>query len=984
MGKVASLAKSESPDSVNGFRPITILPHCYRLWSGVRAKALLSSIGKRCPAFLFGNKPHCQASMVWTHLAWAVEDSFSTDSPIAGIVADIEKAFNHLPREVVFQTAILLGVPFPTLKAWASAMGGLVRRFQIREHLGPPVASSTGYPEGCAMSCLAMLLLDCLFHRWFETQFPLCQPVSYVDDLQIITKLPQQIPEMLQELESFSALVDLTVDKKKTFVWRTSAYHRNSFRKQSLPVKKHARGLGAQLQFGRLHSTEVIRKRIEEVKPLWPRLSHSLSPYKIKVLAIKQAAWSKCLHGIAATSISHDTFVSLRAQAMRGLNANGAGCNAGVHLGLVECPLLDPYFWSIISTFRTVRECATRDNLAVLVQEGISEHSQLPAHGMTAILVSRLHHLGWEVTTGVNCHDGLGDFSLLDISFPELLLRASWSWQQCVSSMVSHRSYFQGLAFSDPETTRAFVATLPVSEQGLMRKALNGALFTNDSVCHFSHSGTTVCQFCGEEDSRLHRFWQCKVFSDARKVDLPGFWDSFPQLPMSLLCHGWAIRPATWFEWNKCLLNIPVPDIHATSAPLGEDWIDLFTDGSCLWPRDKAMRLSSWAIVEASPSGNVCSSQIVWAGQVRGLLQSAYRAELQAVCCAIQYAFYWKRRVRIWSDCKSVVQKFGELVQYNRVLKPNGPHTDLWAEILETTERLGPSSIIITKVAAHQDVSVVPNAFENWAFQHNIVADRAARLSNLQRDSSFWGLHRQHSCESQWAQQVSLAAQTVILDVSRKVVARENVLLTDEVMTGVETVHVGPVMCAPAPVWDGFLPMGSLPEGATRRFGHRFVAVLTAWLYGSLTSFTEGCETTWISVYQLYLDFQHQTGELGLVYQKTWKDPERLPGLKLVPKTFKRRSAWFGRVLRAVVKSYGLDLPWMVTRPCSSMIALHTSCIALPWPQWRLEAIEKWLMQHLPTKKAATRCGSDLVNLPPAKQDTRWPQSVSSVGPLGS
>ncbi len=219
----------------------------------------------------------------------------------------------------------------------------------------------------------------------------------------------------------------------------------------------------------------------------------------------------------------------------------------------------------------------------------------------------------------MNCHDGLGEFSLLDTSFPELLLRASWSWQQCVNSMVSHRSSFQGLASSDPVTTRAFVATLSVSEQGLMRKALNGALFTNDSVCHFSHSGTTVCQFCGEEDSRFHRFWQCKVFSDVRKVDLPGFWDSFPQLPMSLLCHGWAIRPATWFEWNKCLLNIPSPDIHVTSAR-----------------------------------------------QVHGLLQSAYRAELQAVCCAVQYALHWKRRVRIWSDCKSVVQKFVELVHYNR------------------------------------------------------------------------------------------------------------------------------------------------------------------------------------------------------------------------------------------------------------------------------------------------------------------------------
>ena len=159
------------------------------------------------------------------------------------------------------------------------------------------------------------------------------------------------------------------------------------------------------------------------------------------------------------------------------------------------------------------------------------------------------------------------------------------------------------------------------------------------------------------------------------------------------------------------------------------------------------------------------------------------------------------------------------------------------------------------------------------------------------------------------AQQVSFAAQTVILEVSRKVVARENVLLTDEVLTGEATEHVGPVMSSLAPSWDGFLPTGSLPEEATRRFGHRLVAVMMGWLHGSLESFAIGSETTWISVYQLYLDFQHQTGELGPVHQKCWKDPESLPDLKLVPKTFKRRCTWFGRVLRAVVKSYGVNLP---------------------------------------------------------------------------
>ena len=984
VGRVASLAKSPEPDSVAGFRPITVLPHCYRLWSGVRAKALLSAMSSRCPSFLFGNKPHCQASMVWTHLAWAVEESFASDIPLAGIVADIEKAFNHLPREVVFQAAVALGLPFQVLKAWSAAMGGLERRFQIREHLGPAVRSCTGYPEGCAMSCLAMMLLDCLFHRWFEVQFPLCQPVSYVDDLQLLTREVQQIPDMLCELHSFSSLVDLTVDQKKTFVWCTSSYHRSQFRKQALPVKKHARGLGAQLQFGRQHSTEIIRTRIAECTPLWPRLASSLSPYKVKVLAIKQAAWSRCLHAIAATSISQDTFVSLRTLAMRGLNAEGAGCNPCIHLGMIENPFLDPFFWSVVATIRTTRECTTREGLTPLLQDVVSGHSKLPAHGMTSILVSRLHHVGWEITSGVNCRDGLGEISLFDTSFPEIVLRLSWSWQKCVAAVVAHRSTFDGLAECDPALTREFLSVLPVCEQGLMRKSLNGALFTNDSVCHFSTSGSTCCQFCGAIDSRWHRFWECEVFAESRVVDIPGFWTDISIFPKSLMCHGWALRPSTWTFWQQALLQIQLPHVSSTSKPLGDTWVDLFTDGSCLWPKDKLMRLASWSVVEASPSGQTHESQVVWAGQVSGLLQSAYRAELQAVCCAVRYALFWKRKVRIWSDCQSVVQRFSQLVHHNRQLKPNGPHTDLWSEILDVVHRLGADSVLITKVAAHQDVSAVPSAFENWAFQHNIVADRAARLANLQRESAFWDLHKQHSLEATWAREVSHAVFKVILQISRAVVSREEVLVVDETVSPQPLERVDPVMVAVAPLWDGFVPSTPLPLETTRRYGHRFVATLVAWIKEALRNFTPGCQTSWISVFQLYLDFQHQTGELGLVHDKSWKDPEIFPGLKLVPKTFKRRSTWFGKVLRSVLRSYGVETPWMVTRPKSHMIALHTACLAFPWPEWRLKVIENWISTHLPAKKAATRGGLDLVHLPVAKQSEQWPFLDRCVGPLGS
>ena len=984
VGKVASLAKTECPTEVSGYRPITILPHCYRIWSGVRSKALLSIIGERCPAFLFGNKPHCQASQIWTYLAWAVEDAFVGDRAIAGIVADIEKAFNHLPREVVFQTSLLFGIPFETIQAWAAALGGLERRFQVRESLGPPIQSTTGCPEGCAMSCLAMLLVDCLFHKWFEISFPLCQPVSYVDDLQLLTTQPTQIPEMMQELLSFSNLMDLAVDRKKTFVWSNSAYHRACFRKQGLPVQKHARGLGAQLQFGRQHSTAVIRKRITDIQPLWPRLRQSLSPYHVKVLAIKQAAWSCCLHGIAATSISLDTFVSLRTQAMRGLNADGAGCNSCVHLGLIENPVLDPLCWSIVSTLRTIRECASRESLAALMQEAVSGSSKLPQTGMTSILIARIQHLGWEVRTGERCSDGLSEFSLLGISFQELVLRVGWSWQKWVASTVSHRASFQGLATCDPVSTREFLQTLSVADQGLMRKALNGALFTNDSVCYFSSHGSTCCQFCGEPDSRMHRFWHCKVFDDERKGHLEGFPGEITNLPNSLLCHGWSVRSTTWESWIQTLLQIQTPNVIESILPQGTEWIDLFTDGSCLWPRDRDMRLAAWAIVEASPGGEVTRSSVVWAGHLDGVLQSAYRAELRAVCCAVQYALFWGKKVRIWSDCQSVVRKFTQLVHHNRVLKPNGPHSDLWAEVLETVSRLGAHAVKITKVAAHQDASNNVSALESWAFQHNSIVDRAARIANLQRESSFWEQHRKHCLATQWAKRVSRVAQHVILDISRKVVAREVVLQEDESGANQQAEQVQPVMVAQAPTWEGCVPSAPLPIGVTGRFGHRYVATLVAWFEAAMASFTPGCATFWISIHQLYLDYQHQTGELGLVYQKGWKDPEHLPGLKLVPRTFKRRSSWFGSSLRAVFRAYGVDLPWMVTRPHSMMLALHTSCVALPWPVWRLERVEKWLMTRLPAKMAATRNGSTLVHLPPAKQDLSWPQLRKFEGPLRS
>ena len=80
----------------------------------------------------------------------------------------------------------------------------------------------------------------------------------------------------------------------------------------------------------------------------------------------------------------------------------------------------------------------------------------------------------------------------------------------------------------------------------------------------------------------------------------------------------------------------------------------------------------------------------------------------------------------------------------------------------------------------------------------------------------------------------------------------------------------------------------------------------------------------------------------------------------------------------------GVSLPYAVTRPCSDLLALHLPCVAIPWPQWRLLILEDWFGRHFPFGLAATRDGTQLNHLPPAKRDDRWPSLCPIVGPLGS
>lgn len=652
-------------------------------------------------------------------------------------------------------------------------------------------------------------------------------------------------------------------------------------------------------------------------------------------------------------------------------------------MGLIALPEADPQYWVILETIRSVRMCHTEESVAALLDTAVNEPDLLPKGGPTHAVVNRFQWLGWVIKPGAVVSDRWGDFSLFDASFNEIRLRAQKSWQMVIGSKVADRPLFQGVGTVDCVSTRSFLNLLTPQDQALYRKALNGASFTNDVCCYFSETGSTACIFCGEPDSRVHRFWKCKVFIQERKACATEIDSWLQKFPPSVMEAGWFPQSPTLDQWWCMLQSLGAPDcrdielcgIHC------DQWVDLFTDGSCMFPAQPAYRFASWAVCIAGLDVSWTYSDVLGAGPLPGILQSAFRAEMYALLQALRWAIRTRRKIRVWCDCLGVVERAQRLASSTWKVSVNSANADLWKRIEEAIGQLGAVNFCITKVAAHQDINRATSSLQSWVCLHNLLVDRAARLANLCRPSCFWELfhlHREqveyyHACGSQIAR--------IILDVSRKAVRREAMQQLEHTDGDGGVGEIDRI--APAIVsWTFAEPRDRVPAEVASRYGYRLAAMVKAWLDEGLSmGHAENNSSLWLSWHQLYLDFQLRTGEMGPIYERAWLDPVVRPSLRLRAFRFRKRSAWFAQLVKQLMRYEPYEVTHARCRPHSVAFALHTGCICIQWQAQRLQDVEFWVSARL--SMAATRSGSSLDALPNAKQLEKWPKLKICAGPLG-
>ena len=511
VGVVSSLDKMKGGGTVDSYRPITIYPILYRAWSSHRARQALKVLAAHLPASVCGGVPGKQARAVWFEVSQLLEGAHFGNTNWQGVMLDIRRAFNALPRQPIWAMLEALQFPQQLTRTWGSFVSSQVRRFKMRQSTGIEIPSVVGLPEGCALSVMGMVLIDWLFDEFLSAQWQLPKQLYlYVDDWHIAFQHPQAYPDLLRTVHDFATQLDLEIDVTKSFAWGSHAQDRKILKEGDLTVTLAARDLGAHQNFSLKSGNKVVTDRIRQLSLQWPKLRGSVAPYRSKVVAIKQMAWPRSMHAVSVVHLGNHHFVSLRTGALRGLRADKIGANPGLHLVTNGCPL-DPEFWCISQTFREARELGNEMQMSHLLAM-IGGQIPVPRNGPTMVLALRAQRLGWSVLPNGMFQDAYGSFCGFGVHWDELHFRMVSSWSQVLATFVSHRRSFAGIEKADLFEANRALKQFSEADQIFLRSGLDGTLYTDKTKAKEDRGRDSKCIYCQAPDSFMHRIWSDLVF----------------------------------------------------------------------------------------------------------------------------------------------------------------------------------------------------------------------------------------------------------------------------------------------------------------------------------------------------------------------------------------------------------------------------------------------------------------------------------------
>ena len=769
----------------------------------------------------------------------------------------------------------------------------------------------------------------------------------YVDDWHIAFRDSEEYATLLHQVHGFANHLDVEIDTSKSFAWGSHSQDRKILKKGKLKVTLAARDLGAHQNFSLKSGNRIVTERIKQIQSLWSKLRGSVAPYRSKVVAIRQMAWPRSMHASSVVHLGQHHFMVLRTGAAKGLRADRIGANPGLHLATNSC-YLDPEFWCISQTIREARELGNHFQMAHMLSM-IGGGVTVPRNGPGMVLACRLQRLGWELLPNGLALDAYGQFCCLETHWDEVHFGLVSAWPKVMSTFVAHRKSFEGIGNADLQELGRALKRFSEADQIFLRSGLDGTLYTDKIKTKEQRGSNSQCIYCQALDSFAHRLWYCPRFEQARI----GFrWRQYlHQLPACLVNHGWPVKAPSQFVLMKHFQNLPCPVFNLPKS-VSVACMDLFTDGTCAYPREPSLRYASWAVTKALNDGATLDHVVLGCGHLSGLIQTSYRSELTALVVALKVVQQSGARARIWTDCQAVLSKFRKV---SRGWTPscNSSHGDLWLQVVEIFRSLPLGMVQCGKVVSHGSSGLARSSVEDWCFWHNQLVDAAASSFNQKRNEQFWIDWHRAASDLVFQRQVHEDILLVILKVGQLESQFRSKQRAVTEHSGAR--HSGGPDPAPRGVGDGQVPsVWSLSTCLIRRCRLSNLTPLHRWWTAVVvpTFATERYE--WVSGIQMYVDFCFAVdGQGPLMIHGRWQEWNEQMWEIHEATTFSRRIKMFLTLWKAYITANRLVVPAALRRPRSAGVAFWCQCYQLPWPADRLLDVDRILLQldgrQLPT-----------------------------------
>ena len=726
VGLIHCLQKRDNIHTVNGFRPITVSSLFYRVYAGIRAGQLLAWLAKSASFMQCGFLKGKQAADIWYFVGICVEVSLQTQTPTHGCVADVIKAYNTLPRRPVFEALRLIGAPVWFLDLWARHLAVFTRYFVVRKSCGPALKSVTGFAEGCPLSCVAMCVIGHLWHRWQISSVPRAIPLSYVDNLELISLSLPALVQSVDSLRSFCQCLDISIDESCLYAWSTCSAGRHELKIRGFQVNRGTRDLGGQVDYTAQLQNKVLTNRIDETLPWFISLRSSSHPVKVKMLNITQVLLPRGLHACEAIIVGSAHLKRLRSHVMKALRWDRAGASPIIRIALIHT-FLDPFWYQVWHCVTQFRHQAIHNSSILDWWKIFCDSATGQTHGPFGKLFEQLSILGLRLSSdGRLWFSDNGYINVLAASESTLKRVMQSAFHDSQTPQVGHRKDYADLEGCDVGLTIFWDHSLTVQELEYVNIARDGAFVSNANRNKFDSRKPAHCWACGEPDTFEHKYKTCSKYDSIRRrfSSLVSQWN---RLPDSFVLHGLVpANPWRTLMWEALIALDDCVDSFEFSPDVGV--VHGFTDGSCSNPTVEEDSLAAWAVIQPGRGTVSC-------GPLVGIQQNIARAETTAVLSATLWGHAHWGSVHIWTDNQNVVDHYRQLLQ-GSASPSDFEHQDLWERIAQTLNTAS-ATFLIHKVPGHDDISNCESPFEEWCRAGNRQADKQAGLSNTQRPLYF-------------------------------------------------------------------------------------------------------------------------------------------------------------------------------------------------------------------------------------------------------